>query len=144
MEYTFSVDGQFLEEHHVKKEKGIGRFYYTIMAKQKSDIFRAYIGYKYTELKLRKFRSGMMLEPPSYISCARLIEHLNSVRNEHDDDTAISIVARLLKNSDSRKMLKRISSAEIKQFVNYLKTWQLLPDQHKQVEQFIDKLNMLK
>lgn len=144
-EYTFSVDGQFLEEHHVKKEKGIGRFYYTIMAKQKCDIFRAYIGYKYTELKLQKFRSGMMLEPPGDISCTKLIEHLRTVRNKYNDDTAIGIVIKLLKNPDSREMLKRISSLEVEQLVKYLKTWKLLTShQHEQVEQLIDNLNTLK
>ena len=87
----------------------------------------------------------MMLEPPGDISCTKLIEHLRTVRNKYNDDTVISIVTKLLKNPDSRKMLKRISSLEVEQLVKYLKTWKLsTPDQHKQVEQLIDNLNMLK
>ncbi|BBM84421.1 hypothetical protein [Candidatus Uabimicrobium amorphum] len=139
-EYTFTIDGKTLQDIHIKKEKGIGRFYYTLMI-PKGKIFRAYVGYKYMEIELKKFRSGMSIKKPNRISVIKLIEHLKKVGEKDGDNASLNVVIKLYENSDDKEMLQQLSRSDIKELVTRLKSLKLnKPKEQNQLQKLIDHL----
>ncbi|WP_372368140.1 hypothetical protein [Candidatus Uabimicrobium sp. HlEnr_7] len=117
-EYQFTTDGKRFEDHHIKVEKGIGRFYYTIMINPDAKNFRAFIGHSFSERSMKKFRSGMSIGRPECLSVPLFIDHCNKFKKEE----AIGIINKFLKGFRHRKMLKNCSEQELKQLINYSQT----------------------
>lgn len=132
-EYEFVIDGKPLEAHHIKKEQGRGRFYYTIMREKNATLFRAYLGYKYSEIPMKKFRQGMNVYRPDHLSIIRFIVHLQKVYSiKHDYKVLARIVEHLLKGYRHRKMLKKCSEEDIAKLLAYMTTWKIAETQELQ------------
>ncbi|WP_372367634.1 hypothetical protein [Candidatus Uabimicrobium sp. HlEnr_7] len=134
-ECSFTIDGQIPEDIHIKKERGFRCFYYTLMVLSKAKNFRAYIGYKYTQVDLKNFHQGMMIEQPNNISVAKLIEHLDRIAKNESYNTSLNVIKKLLKNSPSRKILKQLTNRN--QLITYLKTWKLNTTERSQLQLLI-------
>lgn len=131
-QYNFSVDGKELEDHHIKMEKGIGRFYYTVMVPPKAKNFRAYIGYMFLQRALARFRSGMSISRPENLSVPKLIEHLDRMaKGERGRRASLEVMEKLLKGYRNRKMLKQLHNTERDQLISYLESWKLGPAQDR-------------
>ncbi|WP_372368141.1 hypothetical protein [Candidatus Uabimicrobium sp. HlEnr_7] len=117
-QYKFTTDGKPLEDHHLKVENGIGRFYYTIMIDPDAKVFRAFIGHSFLERSLKKFRSGMSIGRPEYLSVPLFIDHCSKFKKQQ----AVNIINKFLKGFRNRKMLKNCSQQELQQLIDYLRT----------------------
>ncbi|WP_372366904.1 hypothetical protein [Candidatus Uabimicrobium sp. HlEnr_7] len=131
-EYSFSIDDSPLEKHHIKIEKGIGRFYYTIMIPPETKIFKAYIGYLFLQRTMTRFRSGMSIGRPENLSVPKLVEHLDRIsESKNVYDASLEVMERLLKGFRNRKMLKQLHNTEKDMLIRYIESWKLSSAQYR-------------
>ncbi|WP_372368142.1 hypothetical protein [Candidatus Uabimicrobium sp. HlEnr_7] len=117
-QYKFTTDGKPLEDIHLKVENGIGRFYYTIMIDPDAKVFRAFIGHSFLERSLKKFRSGMSIGRPEYLSVPLFIDHCSKFKKQQ----AVDIINKFLKGFRNRKKLRNCSQQELQKLIDYLRT----------------------
>ena len=119
-EYQFFVDSKKVENHLMKSEKGIGRFYYTIMVDPKAKIFNAYFGYFFSKKDLQNFRPGMSIIPRE-LSIIRLVTHLKQVRKKTNKvEAVINAIKFFLEKDQQIKSLRNCSNEQIKTLFDYL------------------------
>lgn len=130
--YQFRFDNEPLEKHHIKIEKGIGRFYYTVMRPENAKNLRAYIGYKFLQRSIARFRSGMSLGRPENLSVPKFIEHLDIVaKKELGRLGSLQVVERFVKGFRHRKMLKQLDETQKDLLMNYLNSWKFDDEEHR-------------
>ena len=131
-QYEFRFDDKPVEKHHMKMEKGIGRFYYTVMMPENAKSFQAYIGYKFLERSIKRFRPGMSLSRPENLSVSKLIEHLDIVaKRDLGRLGSLEVMERFLKGFRHREMLKKLDDTQKDLFVSYLKSWEFSNEENR-------------
>ncbi|BBM84348.1 hypothetical protein [Candidatus Uabimicrobium amorphum] len=125
-EYHFTVEDKLLEAHHIITQKGIGRYYYTVMIGKSAALFRAYLGYTFVDKPLKDFRNGMNIGRPNQLSITRFIAHLQKVYAlKRDDAVLVEIIENFFKEERNRNMLKRCSKEDVAKLLDYISTWKV-------------------
>ena len=137
--YQFYLDGHPIEEHLLRMEIGVNRFYYTLMHEKQPQRLCIYGGYRFMERSTEERRFAR--EKFTEIDIDRLLQHLAVKNKLGGQPQVIEVLAKLIDDRQDYARLQRQGTKALAGLADYLRN---LPDSDSQVQkrkqQLIDLL----
>ncbi|BBM87695.1 hypothetical protein [Candidatus Uabimicrobium amorphum] len=123
-QYSFYADGNLLEGHHVVSRNVNGYEYYTVMVPSNATHFRAQLGYKFLQVSMAEFVSGMTLGRLRQTDVTSLISHFQRLhKNGKNYEAAISALEDMLQGRRFRRRWQGMNSQDRQKFMQHLYSW---------------------
>lgn len=113
------LDDKPVEEHLLKKEKGLGRFIWTIQADPTDKVIKIVAGYKSVSKPLKMIGTVNYLPD---IEIKALVKHLDTVFNKNRQEALLTI-EKLLRETSFRLYLRRAPKKNTQLLLNLISRW---------------------
>lgn len=114
-----------VESHHIRIERGVGRFYWTIYVDRNIDKLRLYAGYYYNDKRIDRLRLGM--GRLGNIDIKKFINHFKHLAYIHDHQTSLDMLKSTLNHYYKiRHTLKKTGTGQLEELIVYVKLRKLV------------------
>ncbi len=129
--FTFFLDDKKVEDHLIRFEKGLSKFYYTVWGDPVAKTLKVMGGYRFSQNSIKK---TWRLDSLDSINVPLLIEHLENLntkgpRTQYREP--LEAMEALMKRAADRERLRQAHFSELKRLQEYIESWPIITTQER-------------
>ena len=139
--FEFYSDGKKTEKHHMKLEKGVGKFYCEIFAAPDDKYLQVHCGYYFTQKKWSRIGWGIRRDISRWeaINVVKLIEHLKRVsdKDPRKDRAALIVITKMIEKYTVKQKIKKAHRTEIESLMRAVENFKGLNSKDRITQQSV-------